>query len=232
MNDTPKDHHDWTGAYRQYFASGTKLNVPCETVVRLFKGNYVPGLPKSYTGMKALDVGFGSGNNLMFLASLGMEVAGTEVTEGICDLVHPVLRHNGMQADLRVGTNSALPFDDNSFDFLLSWNVLHYEGDEAKVAKGISEYARVLKPGGRLFLSTAAPDHKIMESATVLGGHRYRIGRADDFRKGAVYFYFDSERYLQFYFGRSFDEVMTGRLTDRLFTDTLDLFLVTGVARK
>jgi hypothetical protein len=65
-----------------------------------------------------------------------------------------------------------------------------------------------------------------------LGGHRCRIGRQDDFRKGTVYFYFDAENYLQHYFSMAFDEVITGRTHDRLFTDTLDWFIVTGLARR
>jgi len=226
-----KDHSDWTGAYYQYFADGTALMFPSETLVRLFKGPYVPNMPTSFKGMRALEVGCGSGNNLMMLASLGMEIAGTETSEEICELTRNFLADRGIKANLKVGLNASLPFDDKSFDFLVSWNVLHYEDTEEKIRKGIKEYARVLKPGGRFFLSTTGPDHKILKDALTLGGHRYKIGRSDDFRKGAVYFYFDAENYIRLYFEHDFDSVMVGRIYDRLFTDTLDWFLVTGVGR-
>jgi SAM-dependent methyltransferase len=226
-----KDHSDWTGAYYQYFSDGTALMFPSETLVRLFKGPYVPNMPKSFEGMRALEVGCGSGNNLMMLTSLGMSVAGTETSEEICELTRKLLADRRIKADLKVGFNTSLPFDDNSFDFLVSWNVLHYEDTDEKIKKGIQEYARVLKPGGRFFISTTGPDHKILKDGKTLGGHRYEIGRDDDFRKGAVYFYFDAENYIHYYFKRDFDSVMVGRIYDRLFTDTLDWFLITGVAR-
>ncbi|CTQ51548.1 Methyltransferase domain protein [Roseibium album] len=40
-----------------------------------------------------------------------------------------------------------LPFDDQSFDYVLSFNVI-YHGAPSIVAKAISEISRVLKPGG------------------------------------------------------------------------------------
>ena len=224
-------HSDWTTAYHELFASGQALTFPCETLVRLFKGSYVPGMPRSYEGMCALDVGCGSGNNIILLSSMGMEVAGTEVSDEVCQLARKALQVRGIVADLRVGTNTALPFLDRSFDFLISWNVLHYEDNEEKVQKAIKEYARVLKSGGRFFVSTTGPNHKILKDSKALGGHRYEIGRGDDFRKGAVYFYFDTENYIRLYFETQFHDVMVGRIHDHLFTETLDWHLVTGLAR-
>jgi ubiquinone/menaquinone biosynthesis C-methylase UbiE len=225
-----QSHSDWTSAYQELFASGAALSFPNETLLRLFKGNYVPNMPRSLKGLRALDVGFGSGNNLHLLTSMGMEVAGTEVSEEICLMTGQRMRVRGIRADLRVGTNTALPYNDDTFDFLVSWNVLHYEDTDDKIRKGISEYARVLKPGGRVFISTTAPDHKILKDSMSLGGHLHQIGRSDDFRKGAVYFYFKNESDIRSYFEPVFDEVMVGRTHDRLFTETLDWFLVTGTA--
>jgi ubiquinone/menaquinone biosynthesis C-methylase UbiE len=202
---------------------------PSETLVRLFKGNYVPGLDKQYAGKKVLDVGFGNGNNLIFLASLGLSLAGTEVAPEICEMISARFRQVGVDADLRVGTNRQLPFLDNTFDFLVSWNVIHYENTEPDMRAAIAEYQRVLKPGGRFFVSTTGPEHKILQDGKTLGGHRYEIGRADDFRKGQVYFYFDAPNYIQMYFGEQFRDVLVGRTHDMLLTETLDWFIVTGV---
>jgi SAM-dependent methyltransferase len=227
-----EDRGGWARAYRNAAESGSALAFPNETLVRLLKGAYIPDMPRSFSGMRALDVSTGSGNNIYLLASLGFDVYGTEIAESICMQTTAELARSGIKVELRVGNNTRLPFENDFFDFLISWNVLHYEDNEAAVVAGIREYARVLKPGGRLLLSTTGPDHKILTNATTLGGHRYCIGRQDDFRKGSIYFYFDAENYLQHYFGMAFGDVMTGRTHDRLFTETLDWFIVTGKARR
>lgn len=219
----------WADFYHAVRRAGTELTYPSETLVRLFRGSYIVGMPKDYAGMSVLDVGCGNGNNTLFLASLGFRVSGVEINEDICAAVRNKFGALGLVADVRVGENRSLPFPDNSFDFLVSWNVLHYEGEEARVEDAIAEYARVLKPAGRLILSSTGPEHKILQDCKTLGGHRYQIGRADDFRKGTVHFLFDSRDYVRFYFEKCFVEVAIGRIHDQIFTETLDWFIVTGV---
>jgi len=157
-----------------------------------------------------------------------MEVSGTEVNEDLCTLVKDRLATYECEVDLKVGTNTSLPFDNDSFDYLVSWNTIHYEDNEADIQRAISEYARVLKKGGRFFLSTTGPDHMILKGSETLGGHRYRIGY-EDFRKGQVFFYFDSHRYIQSYFSKEFSDVMVGNCRDEIFTKVANFFIVTGI---
>ncbi|MDP7191469.1 MAG: class I SAM-dependent methyltransferase [Alphaproteobacteria bacterium] len=219
----------WAAAYDRFRQEGQALAYPSETLVRLFKGDYVPGLAKDFSGKSVLEVGVGNGNNAVFMASLGLEVCGTEVQQEICDSTSSLFDQLGCQGNFQVGVNRNLPFEDSQFDFLVSWNVLHYEDNEAHVEAGIREYARVMKPGGRLFLSTTGPEHKILEDSESLGPHRYRIGRDDDFRKGQVFFYFDDADSINLFFGKVFKDVMVGRVHDRLFTATFDCLIVTAV---
>lgn len=219
----------WADSYRQASESGAELLWPSETLVRLFKGHYVPGLDRDYRGKKALEVGAGNGNNLFFMSSLGLELYGTEVHADICEFAVARMAKLGVKVDVRVGTNRALPFPDDYFDHLVSWNVLHYEQTEETILEALAEYRRVLKPGGRVFVSTTGPEHMILAGAETLGGHRYRIGRDDDFRKGEVFFYFDAPNYIEFYFGQHFQDVRVGRTHDVLLTDTLDWFIVSAV---
>jgi hypothetical protein len=69
----------------------------------------------------------------------------------------------------------------------------------------------------------------ILAGAETLGGHRYRIGREDDFRRGEVFFYFDAPNYIEHYFSQSFSDVRVGRTHDVLMTDTLDWYVVSAV---
>lgn len=220
----------WANAYKNFEHLDTTLKMPSETLVRLFKGDYVTGeCTANYNDMNCLDIGFGSGNNTAFLASLGLNVSGVEIEQSICDTATTQLAARGLTADLKVGTNQHLPFDSNSFDYLVSWNVLHYEGSEKNIQLALQEYQRVLKPNGRLFMSSTGPTHKILQDAQVLGKHLYQIGRKDDFRKGQVHFFFDDTRYIDFYLKPYFSELQIGRILDHLFTETLDWWIITGV---
>jgi SAM-dependent methyltransferase len=216
--------------WRHYYTAGdsTSLGWPSETLVRLFRGRYIADMPRELKGMSVLEVGVGNGNNSVFMASAGLKVSGTEVHQDICDTARANLARFGVDADVRVGFNSSLPFADDSFDFLVSWNVLHYENSEDGIVAGIREYARVLKPGGRLLLSTTGPGHMVIADAQPLGHHRYQLGAAAGFRQGSIQFFFDHPNYIRHYFGASFAEVMVGHIHDELFTGTLDWFLVTG----
>ncbi len=219
----------WSSIHKTESEKGTDLVWPSETLVRLFKGNYIPNFDKNYAGKKVIDLGFGNGNNLTFLGTLGLSLYGIEVTKEICEIARKKLESLGYKCDLRVGTNRQIPFGDNEFDYLVSWNVIHYEDNEDKIRQAIKEYHRVLKPGGRFFISTTGPEHLILKNSKTLGAHRYFIGREDDFRKGQVFFYFDTPQSINYYFSEFFRDVLIGRTHDFLITETLDWFIVTGV---
>ncbi len=220
---------DWATAYDTFRNSNTELAFPSETLIRLFRGDYLTGQLPQVEGKRLVDVGFGNGNNTAFFCSLGMDVHGVEIHPDICRQAAARFGEAGLKASFETGTNRELPYPDEHFDFLVSWNVLHYEGSEEGVVAGLREYARVLKPGGRLILSTTGPEHKILLNSETLGGHRYRIGRPGDFRQGQVHFFFDAPNYIDFYFGAHFAELKIGRIHDDLFRETLDWWLVTGV---
>lgn len=226
---TEEPFKKWTAEHHKTAQNDTALAWPSETLIRLFKGSYVPKLDKNYVGKKVLDVGFGNGNNLFFLGTLGLELHGTEVSGEICQAGRERLERYGYAADLRSGTNRSLPYEDNTFDFIVSWNVIHYEDNENDMRSAIAEHQRVLKPGGRIFVSTTAPEHMILKDSERMGKNRYRIGRADDFRKGQIFFYFDSPEDIYYYFGEKFKTILVGRTHDVMLTDTLDWWIVTGV---
>ena len=216
--------------WKEFYCDSQKGAVwPNESLVRLFKGSYIPGFKDSYQGKKVLDIGFGSGNNLMFFGTLNMDLYGVEVHQDICLQAAEKLKAMGYNADLRAGDNRNIPFPDNFFDYIASWDVLHYEGQEDYIIEALAEYNRVLKPGGRLFLSTVAPDHTIFRNSKTLGNHRREISREDEFRKGQVFFCVDETGYLEPYFSKYFSNVLIGRAKFDYFTEVNDTYIVTGI---
>lgn len=202
---------------------------PSETLVRMLKGRYIPGMWTAFDNLRAIDVGFGSANNLVFLASLGMNVAGIEIDTEICNSAQEYLESQDIKADLRVGSNRSIPFTDNQFDLLLSWNVLHYEKSQDSVTEALVEYARVMKPGGRFILSTTGPRDNILRGAKALDGNGCEVSLCGDFRQGQVFFCFPDSQLIEGLFGERFKEVLVGRAYTNLFTAEIDSLIVTGV---
>jgi SAM-dependent methyltransferase len=102
-------------------------------------------------GSCLLDAGCGTGGFLRWAIDHGSfsTAAGADIALAALDLA----RGRVPEADLRAGALSALPFDDCSFDVVVSHDVLQHvpEGD---VAASLRELHRVLVPGGTMVLRT------------------------------------------------------------------------------
>jgi len=103
----------------------------------------------------ALDLGCGVGRHALFLAEHGLAVEAIDGSAAGLAVARETAQARGVSLDLRQGTADTLPFDDRSFDFVLSWNVI-YHGTLGDAGTRIAEIWRVLKPGG-LYQGTMLP---------------------------------------------------------------------------
>lgn len=190
---------------------GSKLHFPDENLVRLFSGKYVqvPTPPATL-----MDHGFGHGNNLAFFAGKGYSCSGCEISSALITEVNNLFRALEKPVDLRQIQGLAIPFEDNSFDIIVSWNVLHYNGTKESVAEVLNELFRVLKKGGVLLLATIHPDSSVLDRMDNLGGGTYLITRNSEFdnREGLKFYVAGSSEELKGLFSR-FSEVQTGKFT-------------------
>lgn len=176
-------------SYEQFYAQRAGLRVyPTEFVVRTFLANY-PGLTfkKPAAGDRVLDIAFGDGRNTVFLCEQGFQVSGIEITEGIVRQTSERLVKLGHKADLRVGRNSRIPFDDSQFDHLLACHCCYYCDEGESFADNMKEYSRVMKPGGWLVASVACRESYIFKDAIPLEDGSLRInadpyGNRDGYR--------------------------------------------------
>jgi SAM-dependent methyltransferase len=102
-------------------------------------------------GLRILDAGCGTGRNLLFYADHG-RVAGVDFSRFGLEYC----RRRGL-SDLAMGDVCRLPFRGATFDIVNSSDVL-YAIDPGRAIELLQESLRVLKPGGVLFLNTAAMD--------------------------------------------------------------------------
>lgn len=154
-------------SYEDFYAARTGLKVyPTEFVVRTFLANY-PGLAlqKPQPANRVLDVAFGDGRNTTFLCDQGFDVAGIEITQGIVDQTSERLEKLGQSADLRVGRNSSIPFDDSYFDYILACHCCYYCDEGEAFSDNLTEYARVMKKSAWLVASVASRNSYIFKNA-------------------------------------------------------------------
>jgi SAM-dependent methyltransferase len=102
---------------------------------------------------RLLDVGSGSGRHSVYFARQGLAVCGIDrAPEGI-RLTREWLAAEGLTAQLcLLDLYRGLPYQDAAFDALISVQVLHH-AVRAEIEGLVAEMARVLRPGGVVFVS-------------------------------------------------------------------------------
>lgn len=118
-------------------------------------------------GREILEAGCGTGLVLEGLAQLAKRAVGVDISAGMLEKA----RERGLE--VVKGSVTDLPFDDDSFDAVVSFKVLAHVPD---LGKALAECARVTRPGGTLVLEfynrnsirylvkRLKPAHKVAES--------------------------------------------------------------------
>lgn len=108
-------------------------------------------LAGSVAGLELLEVGCGAGDYSLHLASLGARVIGTDFSTKAIEIAESKRDSQASAARYQVADAQALPFQDHSFDLVLSCECLEHVPNPSKA---LAEMYRVLRPGGRLILTT------------------------------------------------------------------------------
>jgi ubiquinone/menaquinone biosynthesis C-methylase UbiE len=106
-------------------------------------------------GGPVADVGCGPGRLTPHLAALGLDVFGIDLSPEMIRLARAA------QPDLRyeVGTMEALSLDDATLSGLVAWySIIHLPPE--RVPGALTEFARVLRPRGRLLLAFQSTDEE------------------------------------------------------------------------
>jgi 2-polyprenyl-3-methyl-5-hydroxy-6-metoxy-1,4-benzoquinol methylase len=97
-------------------------------------------------GARILDVGIGDGFSSVLMALAGAQVTGIEVSTAALARSEELAQRYGVKLNLQEMPGEELRFEGSSFDGILCISAYHHMDQE----RAATEFARVLRPGGRL----------------------------------------------------------------------------------
>jgi ubiquinone/menaquinone biosynthesis C-methylase UbiE len=112
---------------------------------------------------QVLDLGCGAGHTALAVAPHAASVTAVDVTPEMLTVAAALAAERGIEnVTFRPADVAALPFDDASFDLVTSRVSAHHYADPIAA---VHEAARVLRPGGSLFLiDTIAPEDPALDT--------------------------------------------------------------------
>lgn len=120
-------------------------------------------------GERVLDVAAGNGNATLAAARRWCEVTSTDYVPALLERGRERAAAERLHAiDFREADAEALPFDDGSFDVVLSTFGCMFAPNPPRVA---SEMLRVCRPGGRIGMANWTPESFIGQVFKVVGKH-------------------------------------------------------------
>jgi SAM-dependent methyltransferase len=119
-------------------------------------------------GQEVLDVATGTGNLAIRAAAGGAQVVGLDLTPELFQTARRRAAERGVVVDWVEGDAEELPFEDASFDLVLSAFGVQFAPRHDIVA---TELARVCRPGGRIGLLNWTPEGQVGELFKLLGGY-------------------------------------------------------------
>lgn len=170
------------------------------------------------SNIKVYDLGCGIGRHTVFFSSQGYQVSASDISEEAVKKTKEWLKKAGLSADVQQGRMTEINQPDNTFDLVISFNVI-YHAFKKDIIKAISEVYRILKPGGLFYGTMRTKDkdtpftgenHVVVDKQTIIikGG----------FEDGVPHFFSHTENLLEFFKDFEFRSVVYAELYGSPYT--------------
>ena len=154
-----KSRQQTTWASGDYAVIGTTLQIVGESLCESVDVT---------AGSRVLDVAAGNGNASLAAARRGAAVTASDYVEALLDRARQRADAEGVALETRVADAENLPFEDGSYDAVLSTFGVMFTPDHERAA---AELLRVCRAGGRIGLANWTPEGFIGHMFKIVGQH-------------------------------------------------------------
>jgi ubiquinone/menaquinone biosynthesis C-methylase UbiE len=151
-------------AWDRSWARFAKVYDICMALLPGWGGRLKKAIPY-ISGERVLEVSFGTGYLMSHYGKRCGEIIGLDQSQDMRRQAAERLAARGVKATLLLGDAMAMPFADDSFDCLVNTDAFSLYADREQA---MSEFFRVLKPGGRMVLMEINPP-KEGDAGTAMG---------------------------------------------------------------
>lgn len=160
MGDIESFEKSWQGRTEAYYNHWTR-GAPKNQVQFAFRNHWIVikelmNNKNFNNGKRYLEVGCGRGSISSYFSDAGYECSLLDISEEAINIAKEIFRRNELKAKFKIGDAINIPFNDNSFDIIVSIGLLEHFGD---IKPLIKEQIRVLDKGG-IFLGYVVPKYR------------------------------------------------------------------------
>lgn len=119
-------------------------------------------------GTRMLDVACGAGQISIPAARAGAEVIGLDIASNLVAQARAHAREAGLDVEFEEGDAEDLPYDNGSFDLVVSLMGAMFAPRPERVA---SELLRVCRPGGRVVMANWTPEGHVGQMFRIMGAY-------------------------------------------------------------
>ena len=148
-NDTPwqtRTHAEFVDYYARQSLTSESRERSCRLRDKLLAFHGEARVP-----LNIADIGCNAGTQSRVWAELGHQVYGVDINQELVQIAHQRLREADLDVKLQLASATSLPFRDRSMDVCIAPELLEHV---AEWETCLAEFARILRPGGVLFIST------------------------------------------------------------------------------